>query len=341
MKRMIAALALLLLPMTSIVAMAQQRPLQKLNVGFAFAASSTVALWIAADEGLFQKNGLDVKLIYFRGSAEATQALMGGSIDLIFGSAAAAITAAGRGAPVVTIVTTHLLDYELVTRPDVASAAQLRGKTAGISNHSGGDDFALRRLLPKLGLVPNQDVKFVVLGTPNPYQKAEAVVNGTADSTLVTFEVIETLKKNGKELRSLGGLLANGIKLSVGDIYATRSYLQKEPDKVKSFLRAYVLAIRMAKNDEHLVAETLRKHTDTKDDGILQLIYRKTVVGQFQDVPYPNVEAIVTQRDDVATTGPDLAQLKTMGPETFIDNGPLKSLEAEGFFKTLPPLKTN
>jgi NitT/TauT family transport system substrate-binding protein len=312
---------------------------RKINVAYAFVASSTLPMWIAQDEGLFKKYGLVVNMILFQGSAAATQALLSGSVDIVYGSASAAITVVGRGAAVAVIATTHLLNYQLVARPNIKTAAQLRGGTIGISAYSGGDDFALRRLLPKLGLTLGKDVKFVVLGTPNPVQKAEAVLNGNADATLATFEVADTLKLQGKPMSVLAELLPNGIKLSVGDIYVTRSYLAKNPEVVKDFLRAFVEAIRMAKNDKQLSMDTLRKYIGIQNEGILAEIYEKTVVGQFKDPPYPDVDAILTQRDDTATTSPDLAKLKTMPIDAFIDNGPLKALAAEGFYNSLPPLK--
>jgi NitT/TauT family transport system substrate-binding protein len=335
---MIAASLLTLFSMIAGNANAQQAELQKLNVAYAFVATATSALWVAEDEGLFKKHGLEVKMILFQGSAAATQALLGGGVDIVFGSAAAAITVVGRGVPVAVIATTHLLNYQLVTRANVTNVQQLRGKTIGISAFSGGDDFALRRLLPKLGLTLDKDVKFVVLGTPNPYQKAEAVINGTTDATLSSYEVTETLKLQGKNMNVLAETLPHGIKLSVGDIYATRSYLKKSPETVKNFLRAYIEAIRMAKNDKQLVAKTLRKYTKIENDQILERIYKVTVVGEFLDVPYPHIEAIIMQRDDTSTTVPDLARLKGMSVDDFVDNGPMAALEKEGFFKGLPPL---
>lgn len=314
-------------------------PLVKVNAAYAFVASSTLPMWIAEDQGLFKKYGLDVKMILFQGSAAATQALLGGSVDLVFGSAASAITVVGRGAPVAVIATTHLLDYQLAARPEVTKAAELRGKSVGISAFSGGDDFASRRLLAKYGLTVGKDVKFVVLGTPNPYQKAEAVLNGTVDATLATFEVTDTLKLQGKPMSVLGSLLENGIKLSVGDIYATRPWLAKHADTAKNFLRAFVEAVRLAKNDKALSEATLRKYTKTANQAVLDKIYEKTVVGQFQDQPYPIEESILIQRDDMATTSPDLAKLKSMKAASFIDDAPLQALEQEGFFKRLPPLK--
>jgi NitT/TauT family transport system substrate-binding protein len=335
---MIAASLLTLFTMFAGNANSQQADLQKLNVAYAFVATATTPMWIAGDEGLFKKHGLEVKMILFQGSAAATQALLSGGVDIVFGSAAAAITAVGRGLPIAVIATTHLLNYQLVSRPSVTNAEQLRGKTIGISAFSGGDDFALRRLLPKLGLTLDKDVKFVVLGTPNPYQKAEAVINGTTDATLSAFEVTDTLKLQGKNMSVLAETLPNDIKLSVGDVYATRPYLKKSPETAKNFLRAYVEAIRMAKNDKQLVFSTLRKYTKIENEEILERIYQKTVVGAFLDVPYPHIEAIIMQRDDTATNIPDLARLKEKGADDFVDNGPMAALEKEGFFKGLPPL---
>jgi NitT/TauT family transport system substrate-binding protein len=341
MKRMIALLAALCASLAAGVAAAQQAELRKLNLGTAFAATSTLPLWIADDQGLFKKHGLDVKMTFFQGSAAATQALLGGSVDLVFGSAAASVTAAGRGAPLALIATTSLIDYMLVTRADTTKPEQLRNKTLGISNFSGGDDFALIRLLPKLGLTYKQDVKFVVLGTPNPYQKAEAVLNGTTDGTLATFEVVETLKVQGKPMNVLAELIASGVKLSTGDIYATRAYLAKNPEDVKRFLRAFSEAVRLAKNDKGVTFATFKKHTNTKNDAVLEKLYHRTVVGQFLDVPYPIEEAIVAVRDDMSETSADLRRLKDMGVDKFVDKEPLQALEKEGFYAKLPPLKVN
>jgi NitT/TauT family transport system substrate-binding protein len=339
MRRIIVASLLALLPMFCARVDAQQAAPQKINVAYAFVASSTLPLWVAEEEGLFKKYGLDAKLISFPGSAAATQALLGGSVDIVFGSASAAITVVGRGIPVVVLATTHLLDYQLVARPNVTNPAQLRGGTLGISAFSGGDDFAARRLLPLIGLTYDKDVKFVVLGTPNPYQKAEAVLAGTTDATLANFEVTDTLKLQGKPMSVLASILDKGIKLSIGDIYVTRSYLAKSPETVKNFLRAFSEAIRLAKNDKQLTFDLLKKYTRTDNPAIQQEVYKRIVVDQFEAVPYTPIETIVVQRDDMSLTSPDLAKLKDMKPESFVDNGPLKALEQEGFFKNLPPVK--
>lgn len=320
-------------------AAAEDSGLQHVNVGYAFVASTTLPVWIARDEGLYKKYGLDVKLFSFQGSAAATQALLGGSLDIVFGSADAVVTVVGRGAPAAVIGTTQLLNYELVARPDFTSVAELRGRTAGISAFSGGDDFALRRLLPKFGLQPGKDVRIVVLGTPNSYQKDEAVLNGTIDATLSSFDVVDTLKLQGKKMSVLAETLPNGVKLTVGDLFTTRAYLANHGANVANFMRAYVAAIRMAKNSKALTYAYLKKYTRVDNPVIQEETYKRRILGEFQSMPWPNEEAILAQRDDIASSSPDLARLKGMNAAAFIDAAPLKTLEAQGFLKSLPPLK--
>ena len=338
MTKMIAVL-LLLLGSGAAGAASAQGGMQKVNVGIAFVSTQTLPIWVAEDEGLAKKYGLDLKLILFQGSAAATQALVAGSVDIVFGTASAAITVVGRGAPVALVAMEQLINYEVVARPDFTSMEQLRGRSAGISAFSGGDDFALRRLLPKFGLTPDKDVKIVVLGTPNSYQKDQAVLNGTVDATLSSFDVIATLKAEGKQMSVLAETLANGVKLSVGDIYVMRPYLAKNRGTVENFLRAYVEAVRMIKNDKQLAIQHLKKYTHVTNPEVEETVYQKLVLGEIRDVPWPIEESILQQRDDMATTSPDLARLKNMGIDAFVDEGPLRTLEKEGFFEKLPPLK--
>lgn len=57
--------------------------LQKMRVGYPSISSRQAQLWIAKDEGLFRKYGLDVELIFLRGGQVAIQALTGGDPPLV------------------------------------------------------------------------------------------------------------------------------------------------------------------------------------------------------------------------------------------------------------------
>lgn len=332
----LAALRLLMLFFSIAAASAQERPLKPINIVYASATTYTTHLWIAHDKGLFEKHGLKPNLIYVQGSAAAAQALIGGSADLAFASGSAALTLAGRGAKVAIIATSGPTDFLLLAHPSIKTAAELKGKSIGVSNFAAGDYFALLRLLPKLGLRPNVDVKFVNMGVPNPNQKAAAIFNRTIDATLGNPETIFAFQKTNQSFSQLGEAIPNGIYVTVGDIFGTKKYVEGHPGEVKGFLRAFCEAIALAKQDKELVFEILRSRMKIEDPNLLEAIFKFRIHGTLPDnPPYPVVDSVRMAAEDLATTSPELRKLRDMNPKDLIDARPLKALESEGFFAKL------
>ena len=56
--------------------------LEKLTIGWSAIAGSQAPFWITKEAGLFEKNGLDVTMIYVDGGSKATQALMSGDVPI-------------------------------------------------------------------------------------------------------------------------------------------------------------------------------------------------------------------------------------------------------------------
>ncbi len=56
--------------------------LEKLTIGWSAIAGSQAPFWITKEAGLFEKNGLDVTMIYVDGGSKATQAMMSGDVPI-------------------------------------------------------------------------------------------------------------------------------------------------------------------------------------------------------------------------------------------------------------------
>src|ERR1051325_1650162 len=107
---------------------------EKLRVGFPSLAPAVGPSWVAAKKGFWSRNGLDAELIYLSGGV-TIPSLMSDSVQVILGSDSEAIIAMLKGADIVRLgVTTNSLGSSLVTRPDVTSFAQLKGKAIGIGS---------------------------------------------------------------------------------------------------------------------------------------------------------------------------------------------------------------
>src|SRR5713226_7205933 len=91
---------------------------EKLTIGWSAIAGSQAPFWITKEAGLFEKNGLDVTMIYIDGGSRATQALMSGDVPIVQVGGNAPVVARLRGADVTLIAgLTNVLAYSLVVAP--------------------------------------------------------------------------------------------------------------------------------------------------------------------------------------------------------------------------------
>src|SRR5918999_3013586 len=73
-KRFAISIISLALPLMSSTSVHAQ--LTKINVGYSAISGDALPAWIAKDAGIFEKNGLDVQLVFFSGGTTAVMALI-------------------------------------------------------------------------------------------------------------------------------------------------------------------------------------------------------------------------------------------------------------------------
>src|SRR3989338_4477455 len=78
----------------------------KLNVGWGSISGTQAGLWVAKEKGLFEKQGLDVTLIYIPGGPRPVMAMLGGTIQLLSFSSLPSFEAYLKGADTVIIGST-------------------------------------------------------------------------------------------------------------------------------------------------------------------------------------------------------------------------------------------
>src|SRR5919198_3261842 len=81
----------------------QEKKLETLHVSYVSVSASRAPLWIAKEMGLYEKYGLDVRLVVIRGTQLPITALVAGDIQVIAAPATGTMVAAARGLPVVVI----------------------------------------------------------------------------------------------------------------------------------------------------------------------------------------------------------------------------------------------
>ncbi|MGH7834206.1 MAG: ABC transporter substrate-binding protein [Candidatus Binatia bacterium] len=311
---------------------AQEKKLEPFTISYASVSGTRAPLWIAKDLGLFEKYGLDVNLIYIASGVVSVNALLGGSVDIIAASGSSAIGAAARGAPVVIIASLGHIAYKLVALPSITNIQGLKGKIVGSSRIGAGTDYALRRLLPKLGLTPGKDVQLIPTGISESDRRLIMMYQGKIDATLATQDNLLQLEARGQKFSVLADLLEAGVYTTGSDIATSRQLVSKRPRELKAFLMALTEGTWVGRTNKEQANRIYRKYLKVEDPRLLESMHKNYLLGTIPARPFPNEEAIQNDIDDLSHTYPHLKGKKV---GEFLDLSLVKSLEEEGFFKRL------
>jgi NitT/TauT family transport system substrate-binding protein len=114
------------------------RPLERLTVGSSVLSAIHAGLYVAHDEGLFERAGLDVELTNLGAGTPAQAALLSGELMVASGSGPSVLNAVLAGGDLTMVGSVFdPMPFQLVAPREVASVADLRGKLIGI-NRLGG-----------------------------------------------------------------------------------------------------------------------------------------------------------------------------------------------------------
>ena len=315
------------------LAFAQEGKLKRVVVSYAGMSGLRGPLWIAKDMGLFEKYGLDVRLVQITAGTTSINALIAGDVDMAITTSSAAIAAALRGAPVAIIATGGAPPYKLVAHPSVTSALQLKGKVVGSSQLGSGADFALRKLLPKLGLTPGKDVTILPTGLSEPKPRIVLILQGRIDATLGTVDSILQFELNGQKLSVLADLMEMGVYVSGSDIATTREFLKNYPHRAKAFLKAFSEAIWTGMYNKEILYRVYRKYMKIDNAKVLESMHKSHFLsGVIPLKPYPRLEVIQSDIEYLSLSNPGFKEQK---PADVTDPTLLREIESEGFFARL------
>jgi ABC-type nitrate/sulfonate/bicarbonate transport system substrate-binding protein len=310
----------------------QERKLEPLTISYASVSGTRGPLWIAADLGIFEKYGLDANLIYIASGLTSVNALLGGSVHMIAASGSSAVGAAARGAPLAIIASLGAIGYKLIAHPSITSIQGLKGKVIGSSRLGAGSDYALRRLLPKLGLIPGKDVHLIPTGLSESDRRLLIMLQGKIDATIGTVDNILQLELRGQKVSVLADFLEAGIYTTGSDISTSRQLLKERRRDLKAFIMAMTEGAWIGRNDKERAFRVYRKYMKVDDPRLLESMHKNYLLRSIPAKPFPQEEAIQNDIDDLSHTYP---QLKGRKVAEFVDLTLLKEMESEGFFTRL------
>jgi len=287
------------------------------------------ALYVAQEQGLFRKYGLDLTLVQVRNGPVGMSALSSGESLLHWGSVTGAnLGAIAEGAELVFVSGfINKLTGMFMANPKIKSPAELKGKSLGVNSLSGGAWIFTMLTLDYWNLVPERDkIQFRALG--DNAVVSQALLAGNVDAAHLGYAYGKIVQSKG--FRMLADVEKLPIPYQGSGIISRRSVMTSSPAAVENVLRALLDAVAFIRNPENKpqvlksLARGLRlKRLEDAEEGY------QSIVGIYERKIYPSVDGI---RNVIRLLGASNEKIRRLKAEELVDDTLVRKLEKEGRF---------
>jgi ABC-type nitrate/sulfonate/bicarbonate transport system substrate-binding protein len=248
-----------------------------------FSGATNLPVWVARERGFFAKEGLDVTQEITRSSTAAMKSLMAGKYQ--FASTALDNTIAineGQGDvkfdnyDVTAILGIHSGMNKIVSRPEIKTFADVKGKAIASDALTSGYGLVLVKVLKNHGLIANRDyTAFAVGSTP---KRIEAMKANKAVIAVIAPPQHLRLQREGFNILADA---TEAIGAYQGSAFVVRRSWAKANEKtVLAFLRAQIAATDYVFANKKDALEIMRKYTKGSSDADLEATYTEMVTSK-------------------------------------------------------------
>jgi NitT/TauT family transport system substrate-binding protein len=166
---------------------------------------------LAKQLGEYEKAGVNVDVVEFKGGSEALKAVMGGSADVVSGYFDHCVNLAAKGQHLQSfVVYDRYPGFALVVSPkhaaEIKSIKDLANKKVGVSAPGSSTDFFLKYILKKNGVDPNS---VGVIGVGLGASAIAAMEQGQVEAAIMLDPAVTILQGRDKGLKILSDTAAS------------------------------------------------------------------------------------------------------------------------------------
>ena len=227
--------------------------LDTMNVAISTKTFQAAIFPIAQDHGYMKEEGIDCKTVYIE-ATPGIQAMAAGTIEFTNSGTSALVALARGSAPLKVVLATNdqVLQW-LVTRPNISSAKDLKGKKIATTGVAAVGTFMLKQILTKYGLDGVKDVNYI---DPGPNNQLTSLISGVVDAAVLGPDQRMIALDNGmKELFYFG----KEVKNSWGTLATSDRVIKEKPKMLAGFIKASLKALRLIRQDRDGTIAALMK----------------------------------------------------------------------------------
>ena len=288
--------------------------------------------WMAKDAGHFERNGLDVDLFYEGASSAIVQAMLAGEANFAGLAGPSIVSNVLGGGDVIQIAAVvKTFTVPMYAQASIKEVAQLKGQKVAVSRFGSISHIAALNIFQKAGVTGATIIQSG--GTP---ESAAALMSGAVAAAMVPPPQSLMLRDKGfRELVGVKQFREWNIPVVENGVAARRSFIDKNPNVAKRFVRAAFEGIRTIYVDKEQTLKVLVKYTKVNDDKILDESYRFSVEALSKEGFMPPEAFTALLEQMIGQKSIDEAASKKLPITAYFDNRFVNELEKEGFFKKL------
>ena len=297
----------------------------KARVAWTSFASNMSGTWVAQEEGLFRKNGLDIELVHIPSTSRAIQVMLAGEIQYSYVDGRNSVTAALKGADVVILAgVANRLVFSFMGRPELKNLLELRGKKIGITRIGSSTHSVTLWVMGKAGIKPEEYQMLQLVDVPN---MLTAIMANQVDAGALSPPTNFRARKAG--LSELMDVTKDGPEYVSVAIGSTRSFVKANEEMTRRFMRGYSEGVQLLKANKSAGIRAIQKYARIKDPEILDATYGEARA-YIETVPYATRKGLETIIGELLPSEP---KAKTAKPDDFLDTRFVAQLEKDGFYK--------
>jgi NitT/TauT family transport system substrate-binding protein len=290
---------------------------------------------MAAEAGIYQRNGLEVRQYITPNAAELIRKSAGLVVPRDFVGAGAGDINIGGGSPtlvrmtsdarapqrIVLATTDDVSRFHIISRPDIAGPQDLKGKRIGFSVVGALSHYVTILFAQRMGWDYNRDLSLFANGAGADVIKSGRVDAFTADE----IASAEALRQGFKDLVDTG---AYRFPMPGSGVNAEKSWLAKNHEAAVRFVKSTVEAIALLKNDKPAAFAAMAKWYGITEPTRQEEVYAQAAL--LPGKPYPSVEGIRKMMEIY-----DYREMRLHRAEDFYDASFVAELDRSGYIDGL------
>lgn len=300
---------------------------EPIRIAYSGVSASGLPVWVAKEEGIFARHGLEADLVAVRSAPIQVSALVSNEVQFVRGSASSMLSAAAQGAKLKIILSlfAERASYDFLVSPSIKQPADLRGKKLGVQDFSGLLWSLTMLSLKEMGLDPQKDnISIQAIGDSTVI--AQSLATGIIDGAALDRLQSARLQSLGvKVLLDLGK-----FPLPSSPLMCAESYVQKNPQTIENFIKAMIESSAFLRANKERGMAALQKYL--KLDRQLAEIGYKFLLDDLTAYTPVTPKGLKTAQDIIALRDPKILKFNV---EDLLDQRVLTKVVKSGYVEEI------